>query len=86
MTRSILLLTAIACLANLTGCAGHLSAEASAGALATSESTQHSVPVFVVPNCHAIAGEQRCQWIEPRGYQPSHPKPSMQKRVQGIAL
>lgn len=86
MTRSIQLLTTLACIAALTGCAGHLSAQDSTGALAGDKSTQHSVPVFVVPNCLAMAGEQRCQWIEPRGYQPGEPEKQSAQRVQGIAL
>lgn len=45
-----------------------------------------AVPVFVVPNCQSLGGEQRCQWIEPRGFERGAPAPSSVPTVQGIAL
>lgn len=45
-----------------------------------------AVPVFVVPNCQSLGGVQRCQWIEPHGFERGAPAPSSVPTVQGIAL
>lgn len=69
----------------LTGCALNAPASFKAGAVVTSTPVQ-AVPVFIIPNCQSFSGDQRCYWIEPRGYQHNAPTKTTTKQVQGIAL
>lgn len=82
MIRITFLLSIIAI---LTGCALNAPASSNASAVVMSTPVQ-AVPVFVIPNCQSISGEQRCYWIEPRGFQRSAPTKTTTKQVQGIAL
>jgi len=82
MIRITFLLSIIAL---LTGCALNAPASSTAGAVVTSAPVQ-AVPVFVIPTCQPIAGQQRCYWIEPRGLQRPPPTETTTKQVQGIAL
>jgi hypothetical protein len=82
MIRITLLLSIITF---LTGCALNAPASSPAGAVVTSAPVQ-AVPVFVIPNCQSISGEQRCYWIEPRGFHRSAPTKTTTKQVQGISL
>lgn len=82
MIRITFLLSIIAI---LTGCALNAPASSNAGAVVMSTPVQ-AVPVFVIPNCQSISGEQRCYWIEPRGFQRRAPTKTTTKQVQGIAL
>ncbi|MFO6995435.1 hypothetical protein P3D53_14425 [Pseudomonas aeruginosa] len=68
----------------LSGCASSHSAEQVETASAPDRA--RAIPVFVVPNCQSLGGEQRCQWIEPRGFERDAPAPSSTSTVQGIAL
>lgn len=88
MTRTNLLLMAgIFIAASLSGCAGLSPSNIHPDAVAIVRNQPASpMPVVVVPNCYYLAGEHRCQWIEPKGYEPSNPDPITQTRIQGIAL
>lgn len=68
----------------LAGCVSSRSAEQVETASDTDRAM--AIPVFVVPNCQSLGGEQRCQWIEPRGFERGAPAPSSVPTVQGIAL
>ncbi|HEJ4407784.1 TPA: hypothetical protein SL557_000061 [Pseudomonas aeruginosa] len=68
----------------LAGCVSSRSAEPVEAASEPARAA--AVPVFVVPNCQSLGGEQRCQWIEPRGFERGVPAPSSVPTVQGIAL
>jgi hypothetical protein len=82
MIRITVLLSIIAI---LTGCTFNAPASSQAGAVAATKPVQ-AVPVFVIPNCQSLSGEQHCYWIEPRGFQRSAPTKTTNKQVQGIAL
>lgn len=68
----------------LAGCMSGRSAEQ----VETASETNRAVafPVFVVPNCQSLGGKQRCQWIEPRGFERGAPAQSSTSTVQSIAL
>lgn len=68
----------------LAGCASSRSAEPVG--TASDPVRAAAVPVFVVPNCQSLGGEQHCQWIELRGFERGAPAPSREPTVQGIAL
>lgn len=84
--RYLALITTSCILATLAGCAGTAATNYSHSADATQSRDVRAMPVFVIPKCQALAGEQRCFWIEPRGYQPGAPEPASTQRIQGIAL
>ncbi|HBP1602138.1 TPA: hypothetical protein L5U90_003239 [Pseudomonas aeruginosa] len=68
----------------LSGCVSSHSAEQVKTASAPDRA--RAIPVFVVPNCQSLGGEQRCQWIEPRGFERDATAPTSTSTVQGIAL
>jgi len=79
-------LTAAAVYVALAGCAGTTDPHYSSTSETTRSESVRPTPVFVIPNCQPLAGERRCYWIEPRGFQPGTPKPASTKQVHGIAL
>jgi len=68
----------------LFGCTSNPVSLQSASTEQVSELHIQTVPVYVVPNCQTLAGEQHCQWIEPRGYRDT--SPASVEPVQGIAI
>jgi hypothetical protein len=73
---------ALACA--LSGCTSNPDFAQSTSAVQVSERNIQAVPVYVVPHCQTLAGEQHCQWIVPRGYQNN--SPASGEPVHGIAI
>ena len=87
MIRIALLLAASSALSvTLTGCTGHTATQPQPETVAAAIQSGHAVPVFIIPNCKVLAGNQYCQWIEPRGYQHASEPVQTSARINGIAL
>lgn len=74
--------------ATLAGCSGTM--PPAAAPVASAADAGRVVPVYIIPNCQALAGKRYCMWLEPRGYQSPAPIPAPAatdaRRIDGIAL
>ncbi|MPQ71460.1 hypothetical protein [Pseudomonas sp. MWU12-2323] len=87
MIRSALLLAASTAFAvALAGCTDHTATQPQPITAVAAVQTEQTVPVFIILNCQASAGEQYCEWLEPRDYRQPNEPVQANVRVTGIAL
>ncbi|NVL49936.1 hypothetical protein F2S72_09305 [Pseudomonas syringae pv. actinidiae] len=83
-----LMIAALMLTASMAGCSATLPPKKAS--VADTNVVVRTVPVFVVPSCQVLAGEQQCVWFEPRGFQTqprgTAPASTSQPHVNGIAL